>query len=352
MENTKQPKDPNQFYTNVLTLADLQPGDILTFQGENDDAISRLIMMFTHSQVTHGAMYFQSTPVPALADAGANGIHAHKVNNKEGARYAFVSRLTKNEGLLKSGGTFTQKELEPVLSAARTYILEDIDYPFTDLALLAMILIYKDVSDAGIMQELIILLLEGITAKLKEALDKILHDGKHAMVCSSFVYQCYLDASKKNKDLKIKLNKDADLRLLKARPSNTLLDLYAEHAAEHKYNTKCIQISEQDQSNSLQKNSLPKNLSLEEIMQKILDTPQSNRVTLVSKNELCNAIESLLIVLAQIFDMPFKTIEELIKNAREQQSMFVTPNDLCFNIKNAQKVGKIQLDRFSENLEI
>ena len=30
--------------------------------------------------------------------------------------------------------------------------------------------------------------------------------------------------------------------------------------------------------------------------------------------------------------------------------MFVTPNDLCFNIKNAQKIGFVNLDRTSENL--
>lgn len=341
MENNTQPKDPNEFYTDNLTLADLQPGDILTFEGESDDLISSLIMKFTHSKVTHGALYYQNTPIPALADAGASGIFAHKVEYKEGARCAFVSRLTK-KGRLKSNVYFEPEEMAPVHDAAKFYLSEGLKYPYSDLVLLALILIYKDISDSGIKQTVIIGLLKVLAAEIKKLIDDKFHQGKHTMVCSSFVNQCYLDASQKNSKLKIQLNKDADLRLMKAHPSNTLFDLYVEHASEYDYHTEKFQMLE----------AAPVNQTLDELLAEAVNAPQNNRVMLLKSNELSSAIESLLKTLMKLFKIPFTSIKDLIENAKEMQSMFVTPNDLCFNIKNADKVGKIALDRYSENLDI
>lgn len=345
MENNTQPKDPNEYYTKVLTLADLQPGDILTFEGENH-GISSLIMMFTNSKVTHGALFYQNTPVPALADAGQSGIFAHRVEMKEGARSVYVSRLTKKEGLLKPDAPFAPEELTPVLDAAHFYVSEGLKYPYTDLVLLALILIYKDITASGIKQALIVAMLEVLAAKIKKLINDKFHDGDHTMVCSSFVYQCYLDASKNNKNLEIQLNRDADLRpgLRQAgvKRSNTLFDLYAEHAAEYNYNTESFRTL---------RDSLT-DVSLNSIIDEILKQPKENRVTLLKSNELSSAIESLLKTLMELFKMPFKNIEELIKNAENLRSMFVTPNDLCFNIKNAEKVGRIALDRHDANLQV
>ena len=36
-------KNPKDYYKKALTLADLKPGDILTFEGEENDTISFLI---------------------------------------------------------------------------------------------------------------------------------------------------------------------------------------------------------------------------------------------------------------------------------------------------------------------
>ena len=291
-------------------------------------------------------MFYQNTPVPALADAGQSGIFAHRVEMKEGARSVYVSRLTKKEGLLKPDAPFASEELKPVLDAAHFYVSEGLKYPYTDLVLLALILIYKDITASGIKQALIVAMLEVLAAKIKKLIDDKFHDGDHTMVCSSFVYQCYLDASKNNKDLEIQLNRDADLRpgLRQAgvKRSNTLFDLYAEHAAEYNYKTESFRTL---------KNSLT-DVTLESLIDEVLKQPRENRVTLLKSNELSSAIESLLKTLMELFKMPFKNIEELIKNAENLRSMFVTPNDLCFNIKNAEKVGRIALDRHDANLQV
>lgn len=344
MENNTQPKDPNEYYTKVLTLADLQPGDILTFEGESNDPLSALIMLLTNSKVTHGALYFQSVPVPALADAGRSGIFAHRVENKEGARSVFVSRLIKKEGLLKPDAPFAPEELKPVLEAARFYLSEGLKYPFSDLFLLALILIYKDISGSGIKQSLLIAILEALAAEIKKMIDDKYHHGEHTMVCSSFVYQCYLDASKKDKELEIKLSKDADLRpgFLGAPRSNTLFDLYVEHAAEYNYREGCFQTLK----------AAPTNASLDDLIAEALKAPKEKHVSLLKSIELSGAVENLLQTLMEFFKLSFHSIKDLIENAEKLKSMFVTPNDLCFNVTNAEKIGRIALDRHDANLII
>ena len=81
-----------------IELKDLKPGDILIFDGETDDLISRLIMAFTNSRVTHGAIFMQNGENAALADAGQDGINMHLVTSTPNARGVHVRRITKKGG--------------------------------------------------------------------------------------------------------------------------------------------------------------------------------------------------------------------------------------------------------------
>ena len=76
--NTER-KDPKDYYKQELSLQDLVPGDILTFEGEESDDISSLIMLLTNSMVTHGALYFQNSPVEnATLHVPASAVEAYK----------------------------------------------------------------------------------------------------------------------------------------------------------------------------------------------------------------------------------------------------------------------------------
>lgn len=331
-----EPKNPDDFYKQKLTLLNLKAGDILTFEGEDNDLISSLIMKLTNSKVTHGALYFQDSPVQALADAGTTGLHAHEIADKETSRRAYVCRLTQPG----SSDFFSDAEILPVMQAAKIYLDENLPYPYSDLLLLAMILVYKDISGVSIKQHVIIGILKIVSAEIKKLIDEKVHEGKHTMVCSSFVYQCYLDASKKDGRLKIALD-NADIRgIRQANNVKTLFDLYAEHAAEYNFNENAF---------SVQENS-GKEEKLEDLLKEALQDTDSEHVMLLKNNFLSNAIEDFLKTLLKFFGYTFSSIKELIENARELQSMFVTPNDLCFNIENAQKIGFVNLDRTSENL--
>ena len=340
--NTER-KDPKDYYKQQLSLQDLVPGDILTFEGEETDAISGLIMLLTNSKVTHGALYFQNSPVEALADAGANGIHVHEAIEKEDSRCAYVCRLQKDN----KGDFFTDSELLPVLQSAKRYVDEDLPYPFSDLVLLAMILIFKDCSHVSIKQRVIIGILKIVAAEIKKLIDEKKHKGKHTMVCSSFVYQCYKDAAEKDDRLKIKLH-NSDINVLKsANQAPTLFDLYAEHAAEYDFDTTKFMTLKQGANESEEEFKLE---DLDGLLKEALQDAGNTRVMLVKNNILSSVIEEFLKKLLEFFGFTFKSIKDLIDNARNLQSMFVTPNDLCYNIDNAQKVGFVHLYRASENL--
>ncbi|MCQ2100052.1 MAG: hypothetical protein MJZ10_07075 [Fibrobacter sp.] len=343
-------KKPDDYYTKIIPLEDLRPGDILAFSGEGEESlITKLILCFTNSWVSHGALFYQHGPVEALTDAGSTGIQGHKVTSNPEDRVAYVSRLIKTSKIGNKSSFYSDKEMAPVLAAAKGYVEQNLPYPYADLVFLSLILLYKDHSQARIKQSIIIALLRCLAAELKKLLDdKYRHN--YTMVCSSLVYQCYLDASKKNRKFKLKLTKDADLSCRTSkkgllnqnrRKANTLLDLYAEHAAEYDFKTEAFHQA-----------VAPKEpvANLEDLAKEIVESDRSNRVMMLKGNALSSAIENLLKTLMEVLGFTFTSIKDMIKNAREMQAMFVTPNDLCFNIENVKKIGKVHLNRADENL--
>jgi hypothetical protein len=318
----------------VLGLSELKPGDILIFDTDGSP-IDVLITSFTNSNATHGALFVQNGENALLADSGFTGIDLHQVaegseDNKE-SRIVHVRRITKEGGF----GDDFDNIIAPVVKIANDYVREDLPYPYSDLVLLAMILIYKDVSDVNLQQAVVIKLLKLVTAEIKKIIDDKFHDGKYTMVCSSFVYQCYLDASKDNPDLKLIIeNGDVQANLKKKR-SATLFDLYAEHAAEYNFETKRFAESEAE----------PVKESIDELLKNLVDKKNENHVSLIKSNALSNAIEEFLKVLLKAAGITIHSIKELIENAKMQQAMFITPNDLYCHTTNTVSVGKILLYR-------
>ena len=186
--------------TGKISVNDLLPGDILAFKGDPNDDISKLIMKFTGSDVSHGAIFVQNLD-NVLAEAGGDGIHARRMKDNTDSREAYVMRHNKAG---KNG-------VEPVVPIAKDYVLQDLPYPYSDLILLGLILIFKHQVTNQLLSRVVVEFLCLVAAELKTIIEKEKTPGKHTMVCSSYVYQCYLDASKKNPALKLKL-KDSSYR--------------------------------------------------------------------------------------------------------------------------------------------
>jgi hypothetical protein len=327
----------------MLNVSKLKAGDIMTFDGERDeqgnlDPLSHLIMILTDSEVSHGGLYIQEDP-PAMADAALSGLHAHLVADKgDPLRPVHICRLKMAD----------QLDLTPVIEAAEKYLKDDLVYPMPDLILLGMILVYKNVSHVSLKQKVIIGLLKIITAKIKSILEDKKYEGKHPMICSEFVYQCYLDASKKDPRLKLIL-KNADLQLsLRHRTSITLLDHYIDYRFSQQ---KFFASNEEPIEKSLFENV---NEDIEENESQLIQMAIKgihDKDRLFGENEsLSLAVQNFLIAEQELRGKPIHSFKSLIDNAKEQQAFFVTPNDLLCHISNADNLGKLDIYRDSNKL--
>ncbi|WP_290763094.1 hypothetical protein [Fibrobacter sp. UBA4297] len=332
-----------------ISVNDLLPGDILAFKGDPDDDISKLIMKFTGSDVSHGAIFVQKQD-NVLAEAGGDGIHARRMKDNSNAREAYVMRHNKAR---KYG-------VEPVVPIAKDYVLQDLPYPYSDLILLGLILIFKHQVTNQLLSRVVVEFLCLVAAELKTIIEKEKTPGKHTMVCSSYVYQCYLDASKKNPALKLKL-KDADVgfkdhpligRKSKSK-SVTLFDMYANYVETHEEECK--------KNFKLRKSVAPKKLrSKEEILadlKKLLLSKISDKIPTMTPEQfstvidIIEAIKDVISALATFFKGDRVSFSEMMKIAREQQAMFVTPSDLVNHVTNVTLVGMLRVERYGEDYD-
>ena len=334
----------------MLSVEDLLPGDILAFKGDPNDDISKLIMQFTGSDVSHGAIFVQKQD-KVLAEAGGDGIHARRMKDNANAREAYVMRHNK-------AGKYG---VEPVVPIAKDYVLQDLPYPYSDLILLGLILIFKHPITNQFISRVVVEFLCLVAAELKTIIEKEKTPGKHTMVCSSYVYQCYLDASKKNPTLKLKL-KDADVgfedhpligRKSKSK-SVTLFDLYANYVESHEEECK--------KNFKLKKAVAPKKLrSKEEIladMKRLIAKKITDKITdkitpeqFSTIVDIIEAIKDVINALATFFKGDRVSFSEMMKIAREQQAMFVTPSDLVNHVTNATQVGMLKVERYGEDYD-
>lgn len=327
----------------MLNVSKLKAGDIMSFDGERDengklDPLSHLIMILTDSEVSHGGLYIQEDP-PAMADAALSGLHAHLVADKGNPlRPVHICRLKMAD----------QLDLTPVIEAANKYIKDDLVYPMPDLILLGMILVYKNVSHVSLKQKVIIGLLKIITAKIKSILEDKKYEGKHPMICSEFVYQCYLDASKKDPRLKLIL-KNADLQLsLRHRTSITLLDHYIDYRSSEQ---RFFASNDEPIEKSLFENKIEDIEENESELLQMAIKGVHDKDRLFGENEsLSLAVQNFLIAHQQLKGTPISSFKNLIDNAKEQQAFFVTPNDLLCHISNADNLGKLDIYRDSNKL--
>ena len=320
-----------------LELKDLKPGDILIFDTD-DSLIDKLITRLTKSTVTHAALFVQNGETALLADAGGTGIDLHRLTSEGEIRGINIRRLTKEGGF----GDEYEKAVAPVIDIAYDYVRQDLPYPYSDLVLLAMIIVFKDVSHCSLNSAYVIKLLQVAAAEIKTIIDNKYHDGKHTMVCSSYVYQCFLDASATNKDLKINIENGDVQPAKKQKRSATLFDLYVEHAAEYSVNAKRFTEAKLE----------PVTDSIDEILNNLIDKENQHHISLIKSNILSKAIEEFLKVLLKAAGCVAESITDLIENAKKQQSLFVTPNDLYCHTTNTESVGKVYLYRDGDEYKI
>ena len=159
--------------------------------------------------------------------------------------------------------------------------------PYSGLVFLAMVLIYKDVSGINLRQATVIKLLKAAASELKATKLKSKH-------------------------------KVAVLPQNSSNRSATLLDLYAEHAAEYNFKTSRFATENED----------PVMEPVPELLESLIDKGNANHVGLVKGNALSHAIEEFLKAMMKACGIFVKDIKDLIENAKRQQASFVIPDEL------------------------
>lgn len=338
----------------TITLDQLLPGDILGFKGDSRDPVSFLIMELTGgSDVSHGALFLQNKD-NVLAESGGDGIHSRKmIEDLVSGREVYVLRH-------KDAGP---NGVEPVVPIAKDYVLQDLPYPYSDLILLGLILVFKKKISKKWISRPVVEFLCLVAAELKTIIEQQKTSGKHTMVCSSFVYQCYLDASKEHPNLKLDV-KDGDvgfkehalLGAKNASPSVSLFDLFDEYAttygenfenhfAANKALLKATKLrSKEDILADLKKQLLDKTNALPVLM--------GGELSIVV--DIVRAIKDVIEAFTTFIKGEKPSFAEMMKIAREQQALFVTPNDLVNHLTNVNKLGlaKVHCDneRYDQNL--
>ncbi len=300
-------------------FGDMRPCDMIIFDGE-DDWIDNAIMKLTNSTVTHAALYMQDNP-SVLSDAGLSGLQMHEITPRPGRRVHVVRH-----------DFYQQLDLTPVVKAANVYLSDDLSYPKANLVLLALILVYKNHSHAGLAQVVIMDILRAASAVIIDLLDKEFRGGKHPMVCSEYVFQCYVDAGKVDSRLSLKLH-DADMEgQLASSPGGSLLDLLSAERAPTNIN-------------ELMRTKLTNDL--DGALSRVMERPEAT--TLKSLNTLNEDLEQAIWQFISLHHRmktgEVKEKDVLLTAAKKHQAEFVTPNDLLNHVTNAQELGAFKLTR-------
>ncbi len=298
----------------------MKPCDMIIFDGEPNDWIDKAIMMLTGSTVTHAALYQYDNP-PVLSDAGLSGLQMHEIT-PEAQRGVHIVRHQ----------LYDRLNFSPVIEAANVYLSQNLSYPKANLVLLAAILVFKNNSHAGLAQVVIIDILRAACAAITDFLDKDFHDGKHPMVCSEYVFQCYVDAGKVDPELALTLH-DADMEgALRAATGHSLLQLLSADRApldiEGSLHAKPDYHLDTALSSLLKTSRTPTS--------PCLDSPTP---------DLEEAIWQFIALYHHSKTGEVKGGAKLLTAAQQHQAEFVTPDDLLNHTVNARNLGAFKLTR-------
>ncbi|GAB6041396.1 hypothetical protein [Endothiovibrio diazotrophicus] len=165
----------------TIEISDLRPADILLFSGVEGDWISEAIMYLTESKVSHAGMSYRQ--YREIIDQVPPTVRVAEAAPAFRGRTIYVNRYDGPE-----------RELAPVLDAARGYLNDETPYAWGNLVLLGLLLIYKKFTPGGALRRVMIEIFKKLAAEIITYINQGLHPGKLPMVCSQFVYQCYQDA--------------------------------------------------------------------------------------------------------------------------------------------------------------
>jgi len=156
----------------------IKPGDILMFE-VGDDRLSKAIGKLTKSNVCHCALAVSSNE---LIEMRGNGVQKKNISDYKDE---IIFKLNLRD----------EKDMMPVINAAEKYMADGIPYDWPSLVMIGGLLVYSRFNKKLKHKRIVNPILGVACWSLDKLLIKINNSGSNeAMMCSQFVYQCYLDA--------------------------------------------------------------------------------------------------------------------------------------------------------------
>lgn len=296
-------------------MGNLQSGDILIFEA-GDNWLSKCIAKLTNSNVSHAAMCYQDG---TIVEMGSNGIACSKCKEAANGDNAYLLRLS------------PERDVAPLLAAAKEYLDEKVYYDYPDLVFFAGLIIYRAVRSTKRWQKIMDYILELACVELDKMLNKMIHkDGKKAMVCSQLVYQIYLDCGE---DYKIQIHDGLLQKGNMLSEQVCLAELAAKSDAVSADNTATTDSLESVES---------KEPDMEEIFKELygaMEESEQENCELCTSNDLSS--------LADKAKMFLDKVENILERAGVElpvYALFVAPSDLL-KADNLDNKGTVQITR-------
>lgn len=303
-------------FMKVLSLNDLHPADVLLFSPEKKSFISWAITFLTNAPISHAAMYFETCP-PTIVEETPPQVTTNPAEKRFKGRTIHVYRHT------------TASPLTPVTQAARQHLNNQEPYDHAGLYMVGLLLMYKKFSITSPKQQVIIRILKKLTATITQFIQQQQTPGKHPMVCSQFVAQCFDDAGSAFR-LQFRHATQLDSAI-----GETLLDKAADWMKQR-----------QVTFNQYDMNAEPETASDEALCEALHHAFMDNNTqpTPAMTDALAEAIYYFAQAHASLLDLD-TTVRRFdpLAALRTNQNMFVSPGDLMRHCTNLTPIGIVMI---------
>lgn len=327
-----------------MKVSDLRQGDVLLFDTEDGVAIDDLIVLLTGSRATHAALYYNTTGI--IADAYPPTIALHQISDLADGRTVWVRRHAQSA-----------LPMQPVTDAAARYVSAQEPYDMPGLVMLGLLLLYKHTHPLSTRtQQIVFQLLK----RMAYQLDQVFAKGRHPMVCSEFVTQCFTDAATSTQnpgyqlqieggDLAIKTT-SASLDMAAAFPAATEKrpSLLQRAAASKRASPGTLTSAHPDTSD------LVASLSLDALVTLLLPALKDDLDNLLHDVPLDSKLVETIHSIADAFfrNAPAALAasnSDAISYLVDRASFFVTPGDLLSHCVNLTDLGNLKVHREEAN---
>lgn len=309
-----------------MKIKDLKPGDVLLCCPDPKSKIAKMIVAITKGKVSHAAIFMGERDGELyITHSEAHGIVYMSLKEFIAHEPAGFYVMRHNE----------QTDLLPVLEAANKYVNEKIPYPYTNLALLGLLILLNRFSFNTRVQRAFYEAVVVVAAKLMKMIRKEVRHGKETMICSQYAAQCYTDAGD---DYDIKFNKLL-LEFGGAKKSGTDMSLFDLLNSRNEGDLQLLGEHESDAFLANEEQIFGNFIQLMDGEENLPLTSDNN----ITEGKLIEASASLMMSLCYFFTGKepdsIEQAKQIIEEFSTNRNFFVTPDDLLSNTKNLNEKG-------------